>query len=752
MSIRDDKNNVSRNYINQDGFNQNSFYKNSFNQNKIDQNKYNRKKSGVGVMTARSFKQCIVFIAALIFGLGAVHAAEINNVAFSVMPGDKVEVRVSMDSPPPSFKEFTTNNPARIAMDFAGVTTNLDKKTQNIGVGVTRSVTAVEAGGRTRLVINLVEMTPYATRVDGNDLVITVGYGAEEMAGSGSTGSAMNADSMSTDSMSDTMGSDSMASTQPTTSTIRGGNDITNIDFRRGENGEGRIVVELGNANLGIDLRKEGRTVLADFVDASVADELIRKLDVVDFATPAKLISTSRVGSNVRLSIDTLNEFEYLAYQAGSSYIIELKPLTTEEIERKKLQAPVYTGERISLNFQTIAVRSALTILSDVNGINMITSDTVSGSIALRLDNVPWDQALDLILRTKGLAKRQNGNVMLIAPAEEIAAREALELQTQKQVEQLAPLQSEFIQVNYAKATDMSELILTKGANYLSPRGSVSVDERTNTLLVQDTAKSLDAIRQLVNHLDIPIRQVLIESRIVVADNGFSEELGVKFGISDLSSQGAISGNQQGSSDLFFGANTGDRTLAVNLPVSQAAGTIGLTFARLAEGTILDVELSALESESRGEVIASPRVFTTNNNEAYIESGEEIPYLSASSAGNTTVTFKKAVLSLKVTPQITPDDRIILDLIINQDTRGEDTIFGPAINTREVGTRVLVENGETIVLGGVYQQRVNRDVTKVPLLGDLPGIGALFRSTAVSSAKQELLMFVTPKIVKQSIQ
>ncbi len=689
----------------------------------------NRKKSGVGVMTTQSFKHCLALVAMLF--MGVVQATEITNVGFNVMPGDKVEIRVSMDSPPPSFREFTTANPARIALDFPDTTTNLRKKTHNVGVGVTRSVTAVQAGGRTRLVINLVEMTAYATRIDGNDLVITVGHG--------------------TDASPEDTGSGSIVD-QNRAASSSNGNDIVNVDFRRGESGEGRVIIDLGNTNLGIDLRKEGRTVLADFVDASIADELIRKLDVIDFATPVKLISTSRVGNNVRLSIDTLDEFEYLAYQANSSYIIELKPLTKEEIERKKLQAPVYTGDRLSLNFQIIPVRSALTILSEFTNINMITSDTVSGSIALRLNQVPWDQALDLILRTKGLAKRQNGNVMLIAPAEEIAAREALELQTEKQIEQLAPLQSEFIQVNYAKAINMSDLILTKGANYLSSRGSVSVDERTNTLLVQDTAKKLDSIRQMVNHLDIPIRQVLIESRIVVADNGFSEELGVKFGISDLGSQAAISGTQGGSDALLFGANPQDRSLSVNLPVSEAAGSIGLTFARLAEGTILDVELSALESESRGEVIASPRVFTTNNNEAYIESGEQIPYLTASSAGNTSITFKKAVLSLKVTPQITPDDRIILDLQINQDTRGEDTLFGPAINTREVGTRVLVENGETIVLGGVYQQRINRDVTKVPLLGDLPGIGVLFRSTTESSAKQELLMFVTPKIVKESIQ
>jgi len=488
------------------------------------------KKIGAGVMSSQKLKHCLAFV--LVMFTGVASGTEISNVGFNVMPGDKVEIRVSMDTPPPDFQEFTTNNPARIAMDFAGVTTNLTKKTHNVGVGVTRSVTAVEAGGRTRIVVNLVEMAPYSTRIDGNDLVITVGFGT--------TPNATNNTSV--------VSSSANSSTSPSQAQ---GKDITNIDFRRGENGEGRVIIDLGNTNLGIDLRKEGRTVLADFVDASIADELVRKLDVVDFATPAQLISTTRVGNNVRLSIDTLNEFEYLAYQANNSYIIELKPLTKEEIERKSLQAPVYTGERLSLNFQIIPVRSALTILSEFTNINMITSDTVSGSIALRLNQVPWDQALDLILKTKGLDKRQNGNVMLIAPAEEIAAREALQLQTEKQIEQLAPLQSEFIQVNYAKATNMSELILTKGANYLSPRGSVSVDERTNTLLIQDTAKKLDSIRQMVNRLDIPIRQVLIESRIVVADNGFTDELGVKFGVSDLGSQAAISGTQTGSSNLL---------------------------------------------------------------------------------------------------------------------------------------------------------------------------------------------------------
>ncbi|TQV75608.1 type IV pilus secretin PilQ [Aliikangiella marina] len=667
-------------------------------------------------------------------------AVEIQDIDFNVMPGDRVMIRVKMDAPPPAYKEITTENPARIWMDFDGVSSALKRKTHSIGIGVTRSVTAVEAGGRTRLVVNLVEMVPYSTRVEGNDLVMTVGYTDQSVANTGFNSSQAVADN------SGEAASASAASAQ------RSAEDISGIDFRRGEQGEGRIVVGLNNSNIGIDLRQEGRTILADFINADISSDFIRKLDVIDFATPAKLISTSRVGNNVRIAVETSDEFEYLAYQADNTYVIELKPLTPEEVERKKLEEPQFTGERLSLNFQDIPVRAVLAIIAEFSELNLVTSDTVSGSITLRLQTVPWDQALDIVLKTKGLAKRTNGNVMLVAPAEEIAARETLELQTNKQIEQLAPLRSEFIQVNYAKAESLAELIMTKGANYLSARGSVAVDERTNHLLIQDTAKKLDQIIAMVRRLDVPVRQVLIESRVVVADNGFEEELGVRVGITDRGSDGALSGSAAGSDGVYFNNNPANRTFAVDLPVSNPAGSIGMTVARLAEGTILDLELSALESENRGEVIASPRVITANQKEAYIESGEEIPYLTASSAGNTTVTWRKAVLSLKVTPQITPDDRIILDLTVNQDTRGENILdIGPAINTREVGTQVLVENGETVVLGGVYQQRTNRDVSKVPFLGDLPGVGALFRSTLETSAKQELLMFVTPKIVKESI-
>lgn len=690
----------------------------------------NQQYRGARAMFRRHFKQLLVVILAL--ASSAISATEIQDISFNVMPGDRVLVRVKMDSPPPSFKEITTDNPARIWMDFDGVSSALARKTHSIGVGATRSVTAVEAGGRTRLVVNLVEMVPYTTQVEGNDLVLTIGYGQEQQVAS-NTGFN--------------------GSSQTASQSVSNEDDISSIDFRRGESGEGRIVVELTNSNIGIDLRQEGRTILADFVNAKISNNLIRKLDVVDFATPAKLISTSRVGNNIRIEVDTLDEFEYLAYQADNTYVIELKPLTPEEIERKKLDEPVYSGERLSLNFQDIPVRAVLAIIAEFTGLNLVTSDTVSGTITLRLQTVPWDQALDIVLKTKGLDKRLNGNVMLVAPAEEIAARETLQLQTEKQIEQLAPLRSEFIQVNYAKADALAELIKTKGANYLSGRGSVSVDERTNHLLVQDTAKKLDQIRLMVRTLDVPVRQVLIESRVVVADSGFEEELGVRLGVTDRGSDGAISGTAAGSSNVLFNNSPADRTFAIDLPASNAAGSIGMTVARLAEGTILDLELSALESENRGEVIASPRVITANQKEAYIESGEEIPYLTASSAGNTTVTWRKAVLSLKVTPQITPDDRIILDLTVNQDTRGENVLnIGPAINTREVGTQVLVENGETVVLGGVYEQASTRDVSKVPFLGDLPGVGALFRSSQETSTKRELLMFVTPKIVKESIR
>jgi type IV pilus assembly protein PilQ len=533
------------------------------------------------------------------------------------------------------------------------------------------------------------------------------------------------------------------------------GKSISSLDFRRGTGGEGQVILNLADSDISVDLRQEGRKVIADFFGADMQDSLLRKLDVVDFGTPATTIQTSRMSDMIRVSIDTVNDFEYLAYQTDNMFTIELKPLTKREAEKLREDKNLYVGERLSLMFQDIEVRAVLQIIAQHTGLNLVASDTVRGNLTLRLQNVPWDQALDIILKTKGLDKRIDGNVMLVAPAQEIAAREKAELEASKQVAELAPLRTELIQINYAKASEIAVLLKAPENSLLSERGSVTVDERTNSLLVNDTADKLEDIRDLTNQLDVPVRQVQIESRIVTASSGWTEEIGVQWGTTKIRSEATFSGSLAGSNDLNSQigdgeANLGD-TLNVSLPVSNAAGAFGISYANLSKGLLLDLELSALENENRGEVIASPRVITANQKEAMIEAGEEIPFQNATSSGATAVQFKKAVLSLTVTPQITPDDRIILDLTVTQDTRGEDTISGPAINTQQVTTQVLVDNGQTVVLGGIYQQRTNRDETKVPLLGDIPWLGWLFRTQSDVNAKQELLIFVTPKILKDNM-
>lgn len=659
----------------------------------------------------------------------AVDAADLTAMNFNALGGDKVEIRLSLTEPVATPKAFTTDNPARISLDLPGVALTLDKKSMPIGAGFARSVSVAEAQGRTRVVVNLEQQVPYSTRIDGNDLVILLGENG------GQTTVAVAASTSST------------AMAKPVAA--KSGNGIQAVDFRRGEKGEGRVVFKLGNPKIGVDVRQEGRTVIADFIGTSISNELIRKLDVLDFGTPAKVVDVSRRGGNVSVRIETTGEFDYLAYQANENFTLELKPLTKAEVEERKLREPTYVGNRLSLNFQDIPVRAVLQVIADYTGINMVTSDSVGGSITLRLQNVPWDQALDLILKTKGLDKRQNGNVMMVAPADEIAARERLGLETEKQQEELIQLRSEFIQINYAKATDIAKLLKNKDNVLLSERGQVSVDDRTNTLLVQDTPRKLDEVRALIRTLDIPVRQVLIESRVVIANDDFTRELGVRFGLSDKNSQSGFAGTLNGAASM---ANTGTATITdrlnVNMPTQNAAGSIGVNLGRLTDGTILDLELSALESEGRGEVISSPRLTTANQRESFIETGVEIPYLQASSAGNTNVTFRKAVLSLTVKPLITPDDNVILDLTVTKDSLGVDTPRGPAINTKEVNTQVLARTGETVVLGGIYEEETFNNVRKVPLLGDIPGLGWLFRHKENQNNKQELLVFVTPKIIK----
>ena len=683
--------------------------------------------------------QKILMAVMLLLTANSTFAAVLQDVNYAVLPGNRVQIRLTMSESVNVSREFTTDNPARISMDFEGLSSALAKRNMRIDAGDVLGVTAVEAQGKVRIVVALLQMSSYTTSQQGSDFVITIGSGSSSIYDEPEASSIAKTSSASSSSMSSTSN-----------------NRISGLDFRRGTGGEGQVILNLSSADVSVDLRQEGRKVIADFFDTSMTASLLRKLDVIDFATPATFIQTTRIGNKIRLTIDTENDFEYLAYQTDTMFTIELKPLTKHEAEKLRADKNQYTGERLSLMFQDIEIRAVLQIIAQHTGLNLVASDTVRGNLTLRLQNVPWDQALDIILKTKGLDKRIDGNVMLVAPAQEIAAREEAELESSRKVAELAPLRTELIQINYAKASEIASLLKAAENSLLSERGSVSVDERTNTLLVQDTADKLEEVRELSRKLDVPVRQVQIESRIVTASSGWTEELGVQWGATKIRSETTLSGSLPASNDLNaqIGSGTTDLSdsLNVSLPVAGAAGSFGLTYANLSKGLILDLELSALENENRGEVIASPRVITANQKEAHIEAGEEIPFQNATSSGATSVQFKKAVLSLTVTPQITPDDRIILDLTVTQDTRGEDTPSGPAINTQQVTTQVLVDNGQTVVLGGIYQQRTNRDETKVPFFGDIPGLGWMFTHKADTRAKQELLIFVTPKILKESLK
>ncbi|GEM20537.1 type IV pilus secretin PilQ subfamily [Nitrosococcus oceani] len=593
---------------------------------------------------------------------------------------------------------------------------------------MTRSVTMVEAADRTRVVVNLVQSVPFETRVDKNFVYVTVN------------------------------GFPAAASAEKSGAAPTGRHLIKNIDFRRGEAGEGRVIVSLSDIRTPVDIREEGKRIIVDFINTALPNELERRLDVLDFATPVKLVDTFTKNQNVRMVITPANvEHEYLSYQSDDTLVVELKPLTKKEKELARKKEFGYVGEKLSLNFQSIEVRSVLQLIADFTGLNLVASDTVQGSVTLRLKNVPWDQALDIILRTKGLAMRRMGNVVLVAPSQEIADREKLELEARKQVEELAPLGSEFIQVNFAKASNLAALIQSEENSLLSPRGHATFDERTNTLLVMDTADRLAALRKLVASLDIPVRQVLIESRVVIASSDFSRDLGVRFGLSgrgDTSGtfdQATTSGSLNGTTQIINRETLElqDR-LNVNFPVTKKdAAKIALALTNLPLGALLELELSALQAEGRGEVISNPRVITSNQKEAIIEQGTEIPYQRASSSGATSVSFKKAVLSLTVTPQITPDDRIIMDLGVTKDSVGKVFNGVPSINTRKVATQVLVNNGQTVVLGGIYEQEKNRAVRRIPFLGDLPYAGILFRDKSEFNNKRELLIFVTPKIIKE---
>lgn len=644
----------------------------------------------------------------------------LQEINFAGLPGNQVQITFKLSQPATNPASFTIDNPARIAFDLPATKSELANRSQAIGVGPAKSVTAVEVKGRTRVVLNLFEMVPYETRTEGNQIMIVLGATTSSSAAATPATGAV--------------------STQPA---------VSEVDFRRGDQGEGRVVVTLSDPAIPVDMRQESGKVVLDFKGASLPAELERRLDVTDFATPVKTIDTESTRSGVRMAIAALGEYEHLAYQAGSQFTVEIRKTTKEEQELRKKEEFGFTGERLSLNFQNIEVRSVLQLLADFTGTNVVVSDTVNGNLTLRMQNVPWDQALDIVLKTKGLAKRQNGNVMLIAPSEEIAAREKLELESLKQIEELAPLYSDYIQVNYAKSSDLAILLKTSSSSLMSERGEVSVDVRTNTLLVQDTAEKLEQIRRMVARLDIPVRQVLIESRIVLANNDFAKDLGVRFGISHSSTDNDrfldIAGTQFGTVP-----GSGGEPLLVNLPVVGSTGSIGMALGKLGSN-VLQLELSAMQMEDRGEVISSPRVITSDQQEASIKQGVEIPYQESSSSGSTSVSFKEAVLELTVTPQITPDDRIIMDLFVSKDNVGVIYNGIPSIDTQNVSTRVLVDNGETLVLGGIYEQESGKEVESVPFFGQLPAVGWLFRTERNLNEKSELLIFITPKILKQGM-
>ena len=663
----------------------------------------------------------------------------VSEINYSALPGDQVQIRISMDNPASEPGSFTIDSPARIAFDFPNTKINLPSRTQNIGIGSVRSISAVEAGGRSRVVINLSKLTSYNTFVDGNDVVVTLGGSATKPPISTSTNNKSE-----------------KISSAVKSSNAQNTNNIKNIDFRRGENGEGRIIIELSDPKTIVDLKTRGEKITVLVKDSTIADDLERRLDVVDFGTPVSTIDAINKSGDVNLVIKAIGDFEQIAYQTDNLFTIDVKPLAILSAAEKQKNEFAFKGERLSLNFQNIEVRAVLQLIADFTDKNLITSDTVTGNVTLRLKNVPWDQALDIILRSKGLAMIEDGNVISIAPAEEVAARAKID----ETIDAQAPLTNESIQVNYAKAEDLAALLNTKDNSLLSERGSATVDPRTNKILVRDTAKNIDSIAALIKELDVAIDQVLIEARIVLASNTFSKDIGVRFGVTN-SFTDAGSGESRGVSNTGVNADiarqgtipaAGSR-YNVNLPSGGTAASIGLAIAKLPFGTLLDLELSAAQAEGLSETVSSPRIITANQHEAVIETGTEIPYQEASASGATTVAFKKAVLSLKVTPLITPDDRVIMDLEVSKDqpNTGNEVLGVPPILTQSIQTQVLVDNGETVVLGGVYEQTKSTSINRVPFFGDLPIIGALFRSKSQEDNKSELLIFVTPKLLKDKV-
>jgi type IV pilus assembly protein PilQ len=699
----------------------------------------------------------LIVLSALAFKVGAQGAEPLKLESIDVQTsGQQVQLKLHLSGPAPEPLPFTIDKPARIAFDLPNTTLALPSRRIDVRSGGVDTVLAAEANGRSRLVVNVDQLIPYTTKVDGSTITVVLGRQPGEAAAQSAAASR--------------------ASAQGAAATER---TIRTIDFRRGADGTGRVIVQLTDPRTPVNVRQEGNQVIVDFAGTLMPKNLMRRYDVMDFATPVQSVDAIRVEGSSRLVITAQGDFEQLAYQSDNQYTVEIKPSLKRAAADEKKE---YTGERLTLNFQDIDVRSVLQLLADTSGQNIVVSDSVTGNLTLRLQNVPWDQALDIVLRTKGLDKRRQDNVIIIGPTEELATREKAELAAHKEVQELAPLRSEFLQANYAKVADLAKMIRPTGAqaggagggrnSMLSARGSMSIDERTNTLMVQDTAENLAEIRRLVQTLDVPVRQVLIEARIVVVSDTFERDLGAQFGVTSAQTNGnngllAITGSGTGADTMIQSALTNlssglpvtpvatpalANRYMVNTPAANTNGSIGISL--LGGSYLVDLALSAAENEGKSETISSPRVITANQKQATIMQGVEIPYQESASSGATTTQFKNAVLSLKVTPLITPDNRVILDLDVSDDTVGQQVTSAtggsvPSIDTRQIQTQVLVGDGQTVVLGGILETTKSYAANKVPWLGDIPILGNLFKSTTNINNKTELLIFITPKILRE---
>ncbi|MDH1621124.1 type IV pilus secretin PilQ [Pseudomonas chengduensis] len=675
----------------------------------------------------------------------AVLAANLQDLNVASLPGDRVELKLSFDEPVTAPRGYTIEQPARIALDLPGVSNKLGSRNRELGVGNARSVTIVEAKDRTRLIVNLTNLAPYSTRVEGNDLYVLVGDASAAAARPSASAPA------------------SVTAVPPKKTYGPQAKAISNIDFQRGEQGEGNIVITLSDASISPDIQEQGGKIRLDFAKTELPESLRVRLDVKDFATPVQFVSATGSADKTSILVEPVGLYDFLAYQTENKLTLSVKPLSQDDVERRKAERFAYTGEKLSLNFQDIDVRSVLQLIADFTDLNLVASDTVAGNITLRLQNVPWDQALDLVLKTKGLDKRQIGNVLLVAPADEIAARERQELESQKQIAELAPLRRELIQVNYAKAADMAKLFqsVTSADGSADVRGSVTVDDRTNSIIAYQTQERLDELRRIIAQLDIPVRQVMIEARIVEANVNYDKALGVRWGGASRRGNWSVYGKdgatsfEDGQALLPGTDRVGNFTLDegvapvpfVDMGVANSTSGIGIGF--LTDSVVLDLQLSAMESSGNGEVVSQPKVVTSDKETAKILKGQEVPYQEASSSGATSTSFKEAALSLEVTPQITPDNRIIMDVKVTKDAPNfQAAINGvPPINKNEVNAKVLVSDGETIVIGGVFENTQTKSVEKVPFLGDLPYLGRLFRRDIVQDNKTELLVFLTPRIM-----